>query len=279
MSKNSTFRNGEGLRRPISYDLPKRGSVGEAILASAVVGASNIREGMAGLASDFGGLINPNKPKSYRGTPRQKLAALTAVALTGVAGVHFGPKAVNELQDTQGEKLVATMYTNKVPNGLADHDSVLPTRIGWVTDSFGDQGAGVLSKAGIEKIEHVGTYPSKYESQRNEIEDGFTALDRIADIVEAQGRDDKGNVREFDLTNQDQAKLAGLLISYTSDAVNAGLVDEDILGLTPNEILGKYNGLPSAFDRAKYKMSYGNNGSAPVVPGPAVSPDSGSMGR
>lgn len=255
-------------------------SRGAQIWGMTVVGARNLGQGALGLYdSVLSGFINPSKTRESRGTARQKVAALSTALLATYIGAEVAPVVIELTTETPGQSFTSDMYKNRSA-GTEYHDSVLPTRIGWVTDSFGPNGANILTSEGIKKIEHVGEYPSKYDEERGQIEDGFTALDRIADIVSTQGRDQNGNVRQFDLTDEHEAKLAGLLIEYTSDAVNSGLVDAELLKLTPNEMLFRVSGVDQAFDRANHLLHEGGRGDVPTVTAPVIArPDQGGRGR
>ncbi|MFN8015858.1 MAG: hypothetical protein U0R17_04535 [Acidimicrobiia bacterium] len=250
-------------------NVPQRQGIGEYLLAGAYMAGVNLAEGARGLYDSLcRGVFNPSKQNhSLRGTTRQRLAFVSVAVLTAVTGKELAPRVIGLFQQTPGEEFVDRMYTNRSQQTQV-HDAVLPTRIAWVEGAFGPDGADVLSEAGMKKIEHVGTWPSKYDREREEIEEGFTALDRIADLTLAQGTDADGNVIAFDLTKDGDVQRASTLLSYVQDAVNSGLVDESILGLTPNGMLGRFNGVDEAFRRADYRFGYGNRGEAPAVPGP-----------
>lgn len=257
-----------------------RGSLPQYLWGGAVLGAWNIGEGLAGLYdSNLRGLINPNAQRTGRGTPRQKFAAVTAIILTGVLGEKVIPPVIEATTPTAGEEFVQNMYTNKVPDGAPGHDGVLPTRIKWVVESYGPEGANVLSQKGIDMIELVGTFPSKsdYKDERQKVEAGFTALDRIADIVSAQGKDEEGNIRGFNLSDNSEAQLSGTFAGYVQDAIDADMVDNEILGsdsalnlsnLSPNQLLQVFGRTPDAELRADYLLGHGRDGHVPAV-GPA----------
>ena len=175
----------------------------EFALAVAVVSAEHVHAGLSDTLNFMRG--NGVAP----GSRLQRIAGVLTLGAVGAGLVVGGQAWYDEFQDVNSP---GSVFVNEVLKNEAETtryaDSVVPTRVGWVTQSLG----GFLTDEAIVKMKLVGNNPERYTTEREELEAGFDALIAAGDMA-ASGVVDKDPVLEGQFTEQ------------IARAVDSGLID------------------------------------------------------